>query len=323
MEETVNSLITGGAGFIGSHLAEELLRRGEEVWVIDDLSTGRYENVAHLVGNPKFHLQIDTIMDQEVMEELIDRCDLVYHLAAAVGVRLIVDKPVETMETNILGTEVVLKLANRKKKKVIVSSTSEIYGKSDNIPFKEDDDRILGSTTMRRWCYSCSKAIDEFLALAYHQEKKSPVVIARMFNTVGPRQTGQYGMVVPRFVQSALLCHPIQVYGDGEQTRCFTYVDDVVEALVGLAHCPQAVGEIFNVGSEEEISINELAKMVKRLTKSKSPIEHLPYDKAYEKGFEDMRRRVPDLTKIRSLIGFRPKVNLEEMLLKIIDYFKR
>jgi len=214
-------------------------------------------------------------------------------------------------------------LANRDKKKVIVSSTSEIYGKSDNVPFKEDDDRILGSTTMRRWCYSCSKAIDEFLALAYHQEKKSPVVIARMFNTVGPRQTGQYGMVVPRFVQSALLCHPIQVYGDGEQTRCFTYVDDVVEALVGLAHCPQAVGEIFNVGSEEEISINELAKMVKRLTKSKSPIEHLPYDKAYEKGFEDMRRRVPDLTKIRSLIGFRPKVNLEEMLLKIIDYFKR
>jgi len=319
----VNSLITGGAGFIGSHLAEELLRRGEEVWVIDDLSTGRYENVANLVGNPKFHLQIDTIMDQEVMEELIDRCDLVYHLAAAVGVRLIVDKPVETMETNILGTEVVLKLANRDKKKVIISSTSEIYGKSDNVPFKEDDDRILGSTTMRRWCYSCSKAIDEFLALAYHQEKKSPVVIARMFNTVGPRQTGQYGMVVPRFVQSALLGHPIQVYGDGEQTRCFTYVDDVVEALVGLAHCPQAVGEIFNVGSEEEISINELAKMVKRLTKSKSPIEHLPYDKAYEKGFEDMRRRVPDLTKIRSLIGFRPKVNLEEMLLKIIDYFKR
>lgn len=319
----MNYLITGGAGFIGSHLAEELLRRGEEVWVIDDLSTGRYENVAHLAGNPKFHLQIDTIMDQEVMEELIDRCDLVYHLAAAVGVRLIVDKPVETMETNILGAEIVLKLANREKKKVIVSSTSEIYGKSDNVPFKEDDDRILGSTTMRRWCYSCSKAIDEFLALAYHQEKKSPVVIARMFNTVGPRQTGQYGMVVPRFVQSALLGHPIQVYGDGEQTRCFTYVNDVVEALIGLAHCPQAEGEIFNVGSEEEISINELAKMVKRLTKSKSPIEHLPYEKAYEKGFEDMRRRVPDLTKIRSLIGFRPKVNLEEMLLKIIDCFKR
>jgi UDP-glucose 4-epimerase len=319
----VNSLITGGAGFIGSHLAEELLRRGEGVWVIDDLSTGRYENVAHLAGNPKFHLQIDTIMDQGVMEGLIDRCDLVYHLAAAVGVRLIVDKPVETMETNILGAEIVLKLANREKKKVIVSSSSEIYGKSDNVPFKEDDDRILGSTTMRRWCYSCSKAIDEFLALAYHQEKKSPVVIARMFNTVGPRQTGQYGMVVPRFVQSALLGHPIQVYGDGEQTRCFTYVDDVVEALIGLAHSPQAEGEIFNVGSEEEISINELAKMVKRLTKSRSPIEHLPYEKAYEKGFEDMRRRVPDLTKIRSLIGFRPKVNLEEMLLKIIDYFKR
>jgi len=319
----VNSLITGGAGFIGSHLAEELLRWGEEVWVIDDLSTGRYENVTHLVGNPKFHLQLDTIMNQEIMEELIDRCDLVYHLAAAVGVRLIVDKPVETMETNILGAEIVLKLANREKKKVIISSTSEIYGKSDKVPFKEDDDRILGSTTMRRWCYSCSKAIDEFLALAYHQEKKSPVVIARMFNTVGPRQTGQYGMVVPRFVQSALLGHPIQVYGDGEQTRCFTYVNDVVEALIGLAHCPQAVGEIFNVGSEEEISINELAKMVKRLTKSKSPIEHLPYEKAYEKGFEDMRRRVPDLTKIRSLIGFRPKVNLEEMLLKIIDYFKR
>lgn len=319
----MNSLITGGAGFIGSHLAEELTRRGEEVWVIDDLSTGRYENVAHLVGNPRFRLRIDTILDQEVMEELIDRCDLVYHLAAAVGVRLIVDKPVETMETNILGAEIVLKLANREKKKVIVSSSSEIYGKSDNVPFKEDDDRILGSTTMRRWCYSCSKAIDEFLALAYHQEKKSPVVIARMFNTVGPRQTGQYGMVVPRFVQSALLGHPIQVYGDGEQTRCFTYVNDVVEALVGLAHCSQAVGGIFNVGSEEEISINELAKMVKKLTKSRSPIEHLPYEKAYEKGFEDMRRRVPDLTKIRSLIGFRPKVNLEEMLLKIIDYFKR
>jgi len=319
----VKSLITGGAGFIGSHLAEELIRRGEEVWVIDNLSTGRYENVAHLVGNPRFRLRIDTILDQEVMEELIDRCDLVYHLAAAVGVRLIVDKPVETMETNILGAEIVLKLANREKKKVIVSSSSEIYGKSDDVPFKEDDDRILGSTTMRRWCYSCSKAIDEFLALAYHQEKKSPVVIARMFNTVGPRQTGQYGMVVPRFVQSALLGHPIQVYGDGEQTRCFTYVNDVVEALIGLAHFPQAVGGIFNVGSEEEISINELAKMVKRLTKSRSPIEHLPYEKAYEKGFEDMRRRVPDLTKIRSMIGFRPKVNLEEMLLKIIDYFKR
>ena len=319
----MKSLITGGAGFIGSHLAEELIRRGEEVWVIDNLSTGRYENVAHLVGNPRFRLRIDTILDQEVMEELIDRCDLVYHLAAAVGVRLIVDKPVETMETNILGAEIVLKLANREKKKVIVSSSSEIYGKSDNIPFKEDDDRILGSTTMRRWCYSCSKAIDEFLALAYHQEKKSPVVIARMFNTVGPRQTGQYGMVVPRFVQSALLGHPIQVYGDGEQTRCFTYVNDVVEALIGLAHSPQAVGEIFNVGSEEEISINELARMVKKLTKSSSSIEHLPYEKAYEKGFEDMRRRAPDLSKLRTLIGFSPRVSLEETLLKIIDYFKQ
>ena len=316
-------LITGGAGFIGSHLAEALLARREEVFIIDDLSTGSIDNIIHLKDNPRFHYTIDTIKNQSVMAELVDRCDYLIHLAAAVGVKLIVESPVNTIETNIYGTEIVLQLANKKKKKVLIASTSEVYGKNDDVPFKEDADMVLGPTTKGRWSYACSKAIDEFLALAYYKEKKLPVVIARLFNTVGPRQTGRYGMVVPTFVQQALRGHTITVYGDGTQTRSFTHVKDVVRALIGIVNHAEAVGQVFNIGNNKEISIEALAKRIREKTNSDSEIVYIPYDQAYEEGFEDMLRRVPDITKINRLIGFAPEAGIEEIIDSVIDYYKR
>ena len=316
-------LITGGAGFIGSHLAEKLLGSGDEVYVIDDFSTGRLDNIQHLLSESRFHLTVGTILNEKTIEPLVQTCDRIFHLAAAVGVRLIIERPVDTIETNILGTEIVLRLANKYKRKVLITSTSEVYGKGNHIPFKEEDDRTYGPTVKSRWSYATSKAVDEFLTLAYFHEKKLPVVIARLFNTIGPRQTGSYGMVVPSFVQQTLLGHPITVYGDGEQTRCFTYVDDVISALLQLMGHPQALGEVFNVGSSEEISINDLAALVKRLVGGDSEIIHVPYDEAFEKGFEDMQRRVPDITKIKRLIGFKPTVSLEESIKRIIDYYRK
>lgn len=322
----MKNLITGGAGFIGSHLAEELLKRNEEVIVIDNLSTGNMENIEHLKSNPNFSFHIDTIMNEKLMKDLIKKCDVIYHMAAAVGVKYIIDNPLESMQTNVKGTETVLELANSLgKKKVIMASTSEIYGKDrpGKKVFREDDDRVLGPTTISRWSYSCAKAMDEFLSLAYWREKKLPVVIVRFFNTVGPRQSGMYGMVVPRFVKNALLNKPITIYGDGKQTRSFTYVLDAVRAIIGLANNQKAVGEIFNIGNPNAISIEELAEKIKKLTKSSSAIVRVPYEKAYEKGFEDMRHREPDITKIRDLIGFQPKVDLDEMLVNIIRYFEK
>ena len=316
------SLITGGAGFVGSHLAEELLRRGEEVFVIDDLSTGRIDNIESLKPNPKFHYAIDSVHNEPVLAELIDRCDVVYHLAAAVGVKLIVESPVNTIETNVHGTEVVLKLANKKKKKVLITSTSEVYGKSTSVPFREDQDLVLGPTTKGRWSYACSKAIDEFLAIAYWHEKRLPVVIVRLFNTVGPRQTGRYGMVIPNFVQQALNGEPITVFGDGTQSRAFGYVGDVVRALADLARHPQALGEVFNIGNTNEITMNALAELIKQMTGSKSDVIHIPYDQAYEQGFEDMPRRVPDISKIQLLIGYQPTVDLEQILERVIAAFR-
>jgi UDP-glucose 4-epimerase len=312
-------LITGGAGFIGSHLCDELLKKGNDVIIIDDLSTGRMENIEHLKNNPKFHFAIETIMNETVMDRLVSECDAIFHLAAAVGVELIVHNPVEVIERNILGSECVLKIANRYKKRVFLASTSEIYGKNEKIPFKEDDDRLLGPTTKSRWSYSSSKAIDEFLGLAYWKEKHLPVIIGRFFNTIGPRQTGQYGMVVPRFVKQALLGKDITVFGDGNQSRCFTYVSDVVQSIIVLLDHPDAIGEIFNIGGGKEIKINELAERVISITNSPSRIVHIPYDKAYESGFEDMKRRVPDIKKIKKLIGYSPKVDLDEMLKRVAD----
>ncbi|HDQ45048.1 MAG TPA: NAD-dependent epimerase/dehydratase family protein [bacterium] len=316
-------LITGGAGFIGSHLADALIRQGEDVTIIDDLSTGRMENIAHLTGHPQFHYAIETIGNETVMDRLVSECDIIYHLAAAVGVELIVTRPVEVIERNILGTEAVLKIANRYKKKVFIASTSEIYGKSETVPFREEDDRILGPTTKNRWSYSCSKAIDEFLGLAYWKEKKLPIVIGRFFNTIGPRQTGQYGMVVPRFVRQALLSQPLLVYGDGEQSRCFTSVTDVVRAVIDLMRHPGAVGEIFNIGGSEEITINGLAQRVIAVTQSKSKIRHIPYEEAYESGFEDMRRRVPDISRLAGLTGYRPQIPLDDILSRIAGDLKK
>jgi len=318
----MNVLITGGAGFVGSHLAETLLQRGQHVTIIDDLSTGSMENFAHIRQFPHFRFAIETIMNEAVMDRLVSECDMIYHLASAVGVELIVNRPVEVIERCILGSEVVLKIANRYKKKVLITSTSEVYGKSSKVPFSEDDDRILGPTIRSRWSYSCSKAIDEFLALAYHKEKQLPVVLVRLFNTVGPRQTGQYGMVVPRFVQAAMNNQPIRVYGDGTQSRCFGYVGDVVNAMTALVEHPGAVGQIFNIGSNEEISIMELAQKIKTITGSQSEIVKIPYEQAYEQGFEDMARRVPDLTKIKKIIGYAPKTKLDEIILRVRDYFE-
>jgi UDP-glucose 4-epimerase len=318
----MRALITGGAGFVGSHLSEALIARGDEVHVLDNLSTGSIDNLTHLKGLPKFSYTIDTVLNEPVTAELIDRADVVFHLAAAVGVRLIVESPVNTIETNVHGTEMVLKLANKKKKKVLVASTSEVYGKSTIVPFSEDADLVMGATSKGRWSYACSKAIDEFLALAYHKEKRLPVVVVRLFNTVGPRQTGRYGMVVPNFVKQALLGHPITVYGDGAQSRCFTYVKDVVGGLIGLIDNDDAVGKVFNIGNDhEEVTILELARRVKQIARSRSEIVMVPYDQAYEEGFEDMARRVPDLTRIKALVGYEPKVHLDEILEHVIDYF--
>ena len=313
-------LITGGAGFIGSHLADAYLERGDEVYVIDDLSTGRIENIQHLKGQPRFHYTIDTVHNHPLTAELIDQCDVVFHLAAAVGVKLIVESPVRTIETNVRGTEVVLSIANKKKKKVLVASTSEVYGLSTDVPFREDGNLVMGATTKGRWSYACSKAIDEFLALAYWREKKLPTVVVRLFNTVGPRQTGQYGMVIPTFVRQALSGRPITVYGDGKQSRCFGYVGDIVGALIKLMDHKDAVGNVFNIGSNEEISILQLAQRVKELTQSKSEIVFVPYDEAYEEGFEDMPRRVPDISKIHNLVGFQPQMSLDGILETVIDY---
>jgi UDP-glucose 4-epimerase len=315
-------LITGGAGFIGSHLADKLLEMGNTVAVIDNLSTGDFANIRHLIDNPNFSYTIDSILNKDALDKLVKKSDQIYHLAAAVGVKYIIDNPLLSLQTNIAGTENVLELANKYKKKALVSSTSEIYGKNNNVPFKEEDDRLLGSTHITRWSYSASKAIDEFLALAYFREKKLPVVIVRCFNTVGPRQTGQYGMVVPKFVKSALLNHPLTVYGDGKQTRCFAYVDDVVDGMIKLMSEKKAEGEIFNIGNDEEISIEELAHKIKKLTNSKSKIEYVKYEDAYEEGFEDMLSRKPELAKIKKFIGYKPKVNLDNILQKIINYFE-
>ncbi|HYW68989.1 MAG TPA: GDP-mannose 4,6-dehydratase [bacterium] len=319
----MKALVTGGAGFIGSHLVEALLARGDSVSVIDDLSTGRFENIAHLEGNPNFDYVIDTILDERVVGDMMKSVDVVFHLAAAVGVAYIIDNPLKSLETNIRGTEIVLQKANDGKKMVVLFSTSEIYGKANSQPCGEEDDRVLGTTTITRWGYSSSKAIDEFLALAYHREKKLPIRIVRCFNTCGPRQTGQYGMVIPRFVKRALLDHPITVHGDGKQTRCFCDVSDAVRGVLGLVDEPAANGEVFNLGSDEETTINDLALMVKELTSSKSAIEHIPYERAYEEGFEDMRRRVPDLSKIRETIGYEPRVSLSELLARVVEDFEK
>ena len=313
-------LITGGAGFIGSHLADAYLQRGDDVLIIDDLSTGTIENIRHLKNNPRFHYTIDSVHNQPVTAELVDQCDVVVHLAAAVGVKLIVESPVRTIETNVRGTEVVLALANKKKKRVMIASTSEVYGLSADVPFREDGNLVMGATTKGRWSYACSKAIDEFLALAYWREKKLPTTIVRLFNTVGPRQTGRYGMVIPTFVRQALAGRPITVYGNGKQTRCFGYVGDVVGALIKLMDRPDAVGQVYNIGSNEEISIFKLAEKVKELTNSESEIVLVPYDEAYEEGFEDMPRRVPDITKINELVGFRPEMTLEGILQSVISF---
>lgn len=318
----MKALITGGAGFIGSHLAEELLDKGHQVFLIDDLSTGSIDNIEHLKKNKGFSYTIDTILNSPVLAELIDKCDVVFHMAAAVGVMLIIESPVNTIETNIKGTEAVLIHANKKKKKVIIASTSEVYGKSDQKSFKENGDLILGPTTKGRWSYACSKAIDEFLALAYCKEKRLPVVIPRLFNIVGPRQTGRYGMVIPRFVKQALLNQPITVFGDGKQTRCFTHVKDAVSSLVKFSQTDKAVGEVINLGSDNEITIASLAKKVKEAAESKSEIRYVPYNEAYEEGFEDMRRRVPDLKKIKKIIGFKLKYSLDDILKDVIEYYK-
>ena len=314
-------LITGGAGFIGSHLSDAYLKRGDEVFIIDDLSTGSFENIRHLKDHPRFHYTIESVHNQPVTAELVDQCDVIFHLAAAVGVKLIVESPVRTIETNVHGTEVVLALANKKKKKVLIASTSEVYGLSTQVPFKEDGNLVMGATTKGRWSYACSKAIDEFLALAYWREKKLPTVVVRLFNTVGPRQTGQYGMVIPTFVKQALAGRPITVYGDGKQSRCFCYVGDVVGALMKLMDDEDAVGQVFNVGSNQEISIIDLAKKVQVLANSDSEIVLVPYDEAYEEGFEDMPRRVPDISKINQQVGFKPERDLEGILLSVIDFY--
>ena len=311
-------LITGGSGFIGSHLSDALIARGDEVVVLDDLSTGSVDNVRHLLDHARFRMVVDTVQNEDVVARLVDECDAVFHLAAAVGVKLIVESPVRTIETNVKGTEIVLAAAARQRKRVLVASTSEVYGLSEQVPFREDGNLVMGATTKGRWSYACSKAIDEFLALAYYREKKVPTVIVRLFNTVGPRQTGRYGMVVPTLVGQALAGEPLTVYGTGKQTRCFGYVGDIVDALTKLIDHPAAPGEVFNLGSSEEVSITQLAQRIAALTGSTSKIVYVPYSEAYEEGFEDMPRRVPDTTKAERVIGFRARMPLDGILRAVI-----
>jgi UDP-glucose 4-epimerase len=318
----MNVLITGGAGFIGSHLGEALLAGGHRVVAIDDLSTGSEANIRHLFGHPGFQFVLETIVNEAVMDRLVSECDLIIHLAAAVGVELIVRDPIHTIETNVLGTSIVLRIANRYRRKVILASTSEIYGKSTEVPFREDGDRKMGPTTHSRWAYANSKAMDEFLSLAYHKQRGLPVVICRFFNTIGPRQTGRYGMVVPRFVRQALHGQPLTVYGDGQQSRCFADVLDVTDAVIKLAEHPGAVGKVFNLGNTEEITVTDLARRVIALADSASSIVMVPYDEAYEPGFEDMRRRVPDIGRAAALIGYRPRYTLDDTLRRIIAYYR-
>jgi UDP-glucose 4-epimerase len=319
----MRALITGGAGFIGSHLSEALLDAGHRVLLLDNLSTGSMENIAHLKGRPGFEYFIDSVENEGLLAELIDRSEVVFHFAAAVGVKLIVEQPVYTIETNVHGTEVVLKHANKKKKLVVIASTSEVYGKSEQVPFREDSDLVMGPTPKHRWAYACSKAIDEFLALAYWKERKLPVIIVRFFNTVGPRQTGQYGMVIPNFVRQALAGEPITVFGDGTQSRSFTHVADVVDALLKLVAEPKAIGQVINIGNTQEVTIRRLAERVRDLSGSTSSIKLVPYDEAYESGFEDMPRRVPDLSKAEKMIGYKPRHTLDDILIQVIDYFRR
>jgi len=315
-------LVTGGAGFIGSHLAEALLARGDEVFILDDLSTGSVENIRHLKSHERFHYFFDSITNKQLLAELVDESDVIFHLAAAVGVRLIVESPVKTIETNVYGTQLVLDAASKKKKLVFTASTSEVYGKSEKVPFREDADLVLGATTIGRWSYAASKALDEFLALSYSKEKKQPVIVVRLFNTVGPRQTGRYGMVLPNFVRQALDGAPITVFGDGKQSRCFCDVRDTVEAILRLAGTDRAVGEVVNIGTSEEITIEGLARAVKERTKSDSPIRHIPYEQAYEPGFEDMPRRVPALEKLEKLTGFRPATPLSQIIDRVSSHFR-
>ena len=318
-------LVTGGCGFIGSHLCDLLLKKGHEITVLDDLSTGCFENVQHLEGNPRFHVIIDTVLNATVVDRAVRECDAVYHLASAVGVKLIIDEPVKTIETIVGGTSTVLDACRRYRRRVLVASTSEVYGKGAKVPFCEDDDRVMGATSIRRWAYANAKATDEFLALAHYKETMLPVVVVRLFNTVGPRQTGQYGMVVPRFVKNALEGKPITVYDDGEQSRCFCHVADVVQGLEKiLLHTPKAFGQVVNIGNPTEVTINQLAAQVKKLTKSKSEIVHISYEEAYQDGgFEDMRRRVPSIEKAKRLIGFAPKNTLTDIILDVGKSFKK
>jgi UDP-glucose 4-epimerase len=319
----MRALITGGAGFIGSHLSDALLTEGHQVLILDNLSTGSIDNIAHLKGRAGFEYFIDGVENEPLLAELIDRSDVVFHLAAAVGVKLIVEQPVNTIETNVHGTEVVLKHANKKKKLVVIASTSEVYGKSNDVPFREDSDLVLGPTGKHRWAYACSKAIDEFLALAYWKERKLPVIIVRFFNTVGPRQTGRYGMVIPNFVRQALAGEPITVFGDGTQSRSFTHVTDVVGALLKLVAEPKAIGQVVNIGNVEEVTIAALAERIRDLAGSSSTIRYIPYEEAYESGFEDMPRRVPDLTKVKGMIGYSPRRSLDDILTQVIGEFAR
>ena len=316
----MKALITGGAGFIGSHLAEKLLRQSNQVIVIDNLSTGQLANIESFKDNPEFRFVYDSVNNSEVMHILVEQCDVIYHLAAAVGVQLIVDDPVRTIETNIHGTEVVLSVANKFKKKVFIASSSEVYGKSERVPLSEDDDTVLGSTIYSRWSYACSKAIDEFLGLAFYQQYGLDVVIGRFFNTIGPRQTGQYGMVVPRFVRKALKNEPLQIYGTGKQTRCFSYVGDLIDAITKLVNCDKAMGKVYNIGSNEEITIEALADKIIEMTGSKSKKEFVSYQQAYGRPIEDMMRRKPSLDRIKEVIGWQPKTSLDKILSEIIEY---
>jgi UDP-glucose 4-epimerase len=328
MRNSKSALITGGAGFIGSHLAEALLGRGYDVTVMDNLSTGRFDNIAHLTDHPHFRFAIDSITNELVMDRLVSECSVIFHLAAAVGVKLIVHDPVHTIQTNVMGTEAILKAALRYRCRVLIASTSEVYGKGNRVPFREDDDVVLGPTCHSRWAYAASKMVDEFLGLAYYRQMGLPVVIFRLFNTVGPRQTGQYGMVIPRFVQQALQKEPLTVYGDGRQTRCFCDVEDTVRAIIRLAECSEAVGRVFNIGSREEVTILDLARKVltitgnSRLSELDSRITFVPYDQAYGAGFEDMQRRIPDIGRIKATIGWEPQISLEEVLRRIVESFR-